>query len=326
MCIDHADIFHAAIKGKPNLIKELDSISYNIGLTPLHFACLYGHSDVVNHLLNLGHDVNVHGSISPNFKDDLMVYLEETNAEKAHFPNIDIEADDGFTPMHLVNVKFPKDEEACKKQTERSKIISLLANKGASIRQKTLNYEIEPIHLACMSGLDECVKHLHRYGANLMTSDIKSRTPAFLSVKHDHPRVVRVLMDLGIDFDIARCGEYSLLHLAVDMGHTDVVKLLLAHGIDINQKNKHQENTPLILASKRGDLKTMEVLIDSGAEINLTDIHGRTPLHFASAQGRGDLVRFLLERKASPHLQDRDGKYPKEYADESLKTEFQELW
>ena len=65
--------------------------------------------------------------------------------------------------------------------------------------------------------------------------------------------------------------------------------------------------TPLDVAACRGDHEVMRLLLDAGAEINLSDIDQCTPLHQATLHGHGKCVSLLLERGALPDLKNRDG-------------------
>lgn len=259
--------------------------------------------------------MNVRGSLSSTFEAELKDFLDKSSISLCyHSSDIGIEPDSGITPLHLAAVHFPKSTQSDAKQNDRVKILDLLVEKGADVKRPTDHYQLHPMHLASMSGLDLCVRTLYKLGADPLVTDVKSRTPAFLSVKNGHAEVVRALMAIGVDFDICENSQYSLLHLAVDMGHVEVVNILLEHGIDINQKTKHQENTPLILATLRGDVEVVRTLLDHGAEINMTNIDGSAPIHIATQKGWKDIVNLLVDRKAAVDINDRVGKCAKDYA------------
>jgi hypothetical protein len=61
----------------------------------------------------------------------------------------------------------------------------------------------------------------------------------------------------------------SLLHIAAEQGHADVLRLLLAHGgIDINGRNMNGL-VPLQLAVSAGRVEIVQLLLDHGADITL---------------------------------------------------------
>ncbi len=73
-------------------------------------------------------------------------------------------------------------------------------------------------------------------------------------------------------------------------------------------------NTPLGVMSSRGDLNSVRVLLENGADINHHGDGGYTPLHEAAGRGYIYVVRFLLERGADPREVDDDGLTPRQIA------------
>lgn len=65
---------------------------------------------------------------------------------------------------------------------------------------------------------------------------------------------------------------------------------------------------PLIVdAAHRGDLETVRLAVQSGADVNSRDTDGRTALMLASAAGYASIAEFLLARGADPNLIDIEG-------------------
>merc|ERR1719342_646621 len=106
------------------------------------------------------------------------------------------------------------------------------------------------------------------------------------------------------------------LLLAVQAGNSDAVGLFIDQtdsGRYINELNKEHEG-PLHFASRSGDKRTVELLVNNGAKVNITNQLGETPLHLAveNAKGSGgekttELVQFLVERHANLELTDHRG-------------------
>lgn len=64
-------------------------------------------------------------------------------------------------------------------------------------------------------------------------------------------------------------------------------------------------------------MSDMYILINSGANINITDHRGLTPLHLAARLGNESLVRILLDNNARHDIADCDGFLPIDHAKEN---------
>jgi hypothetical protein len=103
--------------------------------------------------------------------------------------------------------------------------------------------------------------------------------------------------------DVPRPGKISpleVINTALTVGATfgflKLVKLELDMGANADFLTGHQRLTPLCLASSAGHLETVEILLQYGANQDLSSLYGQTPLHFAIAQGNNQVVRSLLRR------------------------------
>jgi hypothetical protein len=99
-------------------------------------------------------------------------------------------------------------------------------------------------------------------------------------------------------------GE-TVLHVAVEHGHTQVVELLLAAAVpvfaDIDAAD-HQGRTALHLAAQEGcDSEILQQLIDAGASVFVSTSTGATPLYLAVAsESSPAAIAQLLKAGASP--------------------------
>jgi len=57
--------------------------------------------------------------------------------------------------------------------------------------------------------------------------------------------------------------------------------------------------TALHIASRVGDVSTVELLISRGASMNIVTSDGYTPLHIAAKEGHEDVASLLLEHGVS---------------------------
>ncbi|KAF3794522.1 Serine/threonine-protein kinase [Nymphaea thermarum] len=66
----------------------------------------------------------------------------------------------------------------------------------------------------------------------------------------------------------------------------------------------------LMFLVNEGDLQGIQELLDTGIDVNSTDIDDRTALHVAACQGRVEIVELLLKHGARLDMQDRWGSTP----------------
>jgi len=107
------------------------------------------------------------------------------------------------------------------------------------------------------------------------------------------------------DLDAPR--EYGLTPLmrAAWSGRLDVIELLLARGVRVQQKNLDGNNA-LWLACVSGRGEVIQRLIDAGIDQNNQNDTGATSLMYAASSGKAAVVRLLLQAGADPHLRNQD--------------------
>jgi ankyrin repeat protein len=86
----------------------------------------------------------------------------------------------------------------------------------------------------------------------------------------------------------------TLLHIAADYGHVDIIYLLLENGYSCSITNNYSY-TPLMLAIKNNHNKAAEILIQK-SQISQTADNGDTLLHLAARYGNAHTVRILIEK------------------------------
>jgi len=125
--------------------------------------------------------------------------------------------------------------------------------------------------------------------------------------------------DLLLDPSLDQKGKDELLLWAVKWKYAGGAAIMLAHGANANDKDEF-DWTPLHWAARGRDPKTVEVLLNAGADPNATagrrefPVHphgrittpaGETPLHLGAAHG--DVVSLLLAHGADLNVRDADG-------------------
>jgi ankyrin repeat protein len=234
----------------------------------------------------------------------------------------------------------------------------LLLDAGADPNFKTPQ-GVAPLHLAIANRNVAIVDLLLAAGADAQLPDNAGETPLMLAARAGDTAVAAALLRAGALVD-ARDAEYgqTALMLAVREGHADVVRLLLAHGADVNAQThagavpafrRPGDNagskgvgiirggwpehgmrapvpgakTPLLYATRHGDLTVTQLLVDAGAELERADADGVTPLlnailnaSIAAARGAPEgmehlaVARDLIERGANVNAADWYGETP----------------
>src|SRR5207253_197290 len=80
-------------------------------------------------------------------------------------------------------------------------------------------------------------------------------------------------------------------------GHVDVIKVLLAHGADVNRKSFIDGKTPLHLAALCNKPKAVTVLLANGASATAEDNEKKTPLDCAIEKKHPHIVQLIKELK-----------------------------
>ena len=91
-------------------------------------------------------------------------------------------------------------------------------------------------------------------------------------------------------------GEIPL-HTAVKKEAKDVVNLLINSGSDVNAVNK-KGCSPLMYAVETGSLEIVKRLMVEGAAVNARDHDNQTPLHYAAKNGNYGIAKYLLKNGA----------------------------
>ena len=91
---------------------------------------------------------------------------------------------------------------------------------------------------------------------------------------------------------------HSLLSVAMYKDDTKTVEELLAHGFDVNSINIDTKETPLMTASFLGKSNFVKILINAGGLVNKT-VQGRKPLVLACMSGDLPTIDVLLQNGAN---------------------------
>lgn len=230
-------------------------------------------------------------------------------------PDIEAPSKSGSTPLEVAS------------SSGESLIVELLlAHKANTERSESSFWG--PIHVAAKEGHIEVLRLLLLKGAKVNSQTKDGNTALHLAVEERRRDCARLLLANGARTDIrnGRDGD-TPLHIAAATGDDNMVKLLLQKGAnkdvrngtgktayDVAAENGHTRlfdglklGDDLCAAARKGEVRTIQKLLEAGAAINGRDQHGWTALHRAALKGRTEAVRVLLEKGVDVDAKDEDG-------------------
>ena len=119
-------------------------------------------------------------------------------------------------------------------------------------------------------------------------------SPLYVALMARRARVAQQLVAAGAQFDPGALLRELALN---DVGDRDAIRLLLAQGADINEKDANGD-TALHLAVSRDYRVVVKHLVNAGADVNAVNGAGVTPLAIALEVGSPEIVDMLRRNGA----------------------------
>ena len=164
---------------------------------------------------------------------------------------------------------------------------------------------LTPLMHAASVGHATVVDQLLCNHAKNESQDRVGRTALCHAVLNAHVGVTQRLLNQGADVVAKDRNGYSALHQAAHTNNVVLMHLLLEHSNNpasgSNGFRHLLEDTCTLLhvAAERGHVDVMEYLLDKGAKVDSRDARQQTPLHRAVFEGRVEASRLLAQRGAT---------------------------
>jgi ankyrin repeat protein len=120
--------------------------------------------------------------------------------------------------------------------------------------------------------------------------------------------LLKLMLDFGGDPTEALWGYME----TIDDSNLDQVTYLLAHAAPDLGPRKGE--TPLHYTAQTVNFRTLDALIQAGADIDAPGLEGKTALHYAAEDGRVVGIRILLAHGTRGNIRDRKGRTPLDVA------------
>ena len=95
-------------------------------------------------------------------------------------------------------------------------------------------------------------------------------------------------------------GQCALTFACLFTKELDIIKSILKAKVNVNMKQKEtvDNDTPLIIACREGNLDKVKLLLKYGAKPQISNKRKVTPLHISSQHGYKEIIQLLTEKGA----------------------------
>ncbi|XP_076315881.1 transient receptor potential cation channel subfamily A member 1-like [Tachypleus tridentatus] len=269
-------------------------------MTPLHYAAIFNHEDLVEYLVKEGADMKAIG------KEGRSVLLNAAarGAWKAMTKLLEMGANIHHKDMlsrnllhHLVLYCGSMEDFFIFYQDYRTELAKLVNEKDV--------FGCTPTHYASKERKLEIIKILFEFGAQINVNNNKLQSPLHLAAMFGQYHIICYMLQTTKGYIVINDSDskgMTPLHIASQHGHTHVVKLLLSQGALINYDYKGR--TAFHYAAQNGFTNTMDKIFCVHSHVlNQTDREGNTALHLATMYNKANAVKLLLSLncKISPN-------------------------
>jgi len=274
---------HRAIKkGRTELTKK--------DVERLHLAVYAGNEQLVLDYISKGIDINVRdGSAvwTPLFRAVIYDWPQVAVILINHGADLDALDLKNFTALTYASMDA------------KVNLVSLLVSSGANV-----NLGAPPLVWACDEDNPneemrlKIVQELIDAGADVGARDKYGATALMRARTNNYTSIATLLEKLEQKANV----QMERFFDAILDGNVELVKTLIAQGVNVNAREKEEGASPLMAAATHGQSQIALLLIEHGANINALHDLNWTPLTWASVSVDVDMVRLLLAKGANVNL------------------------
>jgi len=293
----HIDIARYLIEqGADVNLKDKDKSS------PLHNAAFLGNLEIVDLLLKKGASSVNEG----NFRGQTPLLFA---CEKGH-PGVvtrlldagaDIEARDALGRTPLMTTALSRNMEVVKILVRRGADINAVIKRGPA------TYTV--LSISAMYGFGELVDLLIDKDAAVSKDALEPTIN--LAIQGGHARLFEYVRKKGLDLAGLKEKDPGLVYPAAAGGSVEIMRSLLKHGFDPDQKDKDGW-TPLHVAAAEGKAKMVEFLVAGSLDKDARNMRGETAYHVARSANASEAANFLKKAGAdtsAPRFPELKGPY-----------------
>ena len=228
--------------------------------------------------------------------------------------DVDIRAADGRTALHLIAEKG--NELGARLLLDHgAKLNAVSYTKGSAVERK-FGGGRTPLHWAAEYRQLGMIKLLVEAGADMGIQNASGRSVLQESIKDSGfsaDAIAKFLIHAGAPLFTKDDEDWTALHQASQDGQTELTRILLDKGLDLEAVTANQNvwnlsvtkhATPLLLAVHKGRTQTVQFLISRGANVQAANYDGDQSIHIACYYGYLPLVKILLD--AGVDIETRD--------------------
>ncbi|XP_048012968.1 protein phosphatase 1 regulatory subunit 12A isoform X2 [Megalobrama amblycephala] len=257
----------------PILKKKKTKVKFDDGAVFLA-ACSSGDTEEVLRMLDRGADIN--------------------------YANVD-----GLTALH----------QAC--IDDNVDMVTFLVEHGACINQPD-NEGWIPLHAAASCGYLDIAEYLISQGAYVGVVNSEGETPLDIAEEEAMEELLQNEINRqGVDIEAARKEEERIML-------RDARQWLNSGQIN-DVRHAKSGGTALHVAAAKGYTEVLKLLIQAGYDVNIKDYDGWTPLHAAAHWGKEEACRILVEHLCDMDIINKVGQTAFDVADEDILGYLEEL-